>query len=218
MIELRIQQGGRLPDIICMLTSDSQLKPDWLIQYFEESISKGVVFCSEETVQVGWGMLLLKDNGRNELVIYEPDYLSMPIQWINSINNTVRHLALQRSVCDAMSVDLDLPFLRQAGHCLNFLQKGDIVLSRENSKDNYSGWIVKYGNESDMREEMKSLYEIAISDSRLISFFGLPIGSVININVDFIEINYKKYSVSTSNNVFLRRLLDSWKSEFTGQS
>ncbi|MEO0795940.1 MAG: hypothetical protein AAFX93_12295 [Verrucomicrobiota bacterium] len=210
MSEIRIQQNRNLPDIVCKLGENAHFDPIWLRQYFDECISQGTVFKDNETIQVGWGILMLRDNGRNELIAHEPDFVSMPIQWMDSVTNTIRFLSLQRSVCDLIDAGLEVPSLRQACVCRNFSKSSEISLKREPDEENYSGWVLDFRDSDGTEEEMKSLYEVGINDHRLIPFFGLPASASVLINSQLIQIEFNGLKATSDKDPFLKKLLASW--------
>jgi len=62
MKEYRAKLSSRFgqPDIVVFLDPATPLGFDWLSAYFESEAAKGVIFRSNETLQIGWMTLTLR--------------------------------------------------------------------------------------------------------------------------------------------------------------
>ena len=104
------------PEITFSVDEEGEIDPQWLLSFFENAVQQqGRRFVKGQTVQIGWMILLLKENQHNELELWEPDFDSFPISWIPSVNNTFRHLILQKSIAELFQCDPEFPPLNHAG-------------------------------------------------------------------------------------------------------
>jgi hypothetical protein len=198
------------PAIIVELDDASRLTPDWLLGYFDEEVTAGRVFKAGETVGVGWGLLLLREaeTGKNELEVWEPDFASMPIRWVPGINMTQRHLVLQKSNAEALSLGPVFPSLLQP--CSvgpSWQQYQSFHLWRETNDEPHSGWVVGHDVAVDT-VDLCSLYEVGCHLPVAIPFFALPAGAVVDISRRRIEMTFGERCVSSDDNALLGSLLE----------
>ncbi len=50
-------------------------------------------------------LTLLKEAADGELEVWEPQFDSMPIKWVRGVNNTLRHIILQKSVAEILGCE-----------------------------------------------------------------------------------------------------------------
>ena len=182
---------------------------DWLIDYFETEVCKGRVFRAGETVQIGWGLVLLcKDVDVDEdLEVWEPDFTSMPIRWKRGANETVRQLIIQRTVVEALGCEPDFPSLLQACSLEQNCRTGDeFVMWRTEAQQKHSGWFLAEGL-GDEVTQLCSLYELSCKTPVVTAFFALPAGCEVHVSRKRIAIQCAERCVSSDENEFLRRLL-----------
>lgn len=95
-----------------LLTYDSTILEewvDWFLNYLEEAVADGSVFKAEETIQVGWMIARFKEQ-QGELLVEEPDFKSMPINWVNSVSNTLKHLNIMKYAAESVGMDDAMTF------------------------------------------------------------------------------------------------------------
>lgn len=195
--EISISVDRRAPDV------------DWLINSFETEVAKGRVFRAGETVQIGWGLVLLcKDVDVDEdLEVWEPDFTSMPIQWRRGANETVRQLTIQRMVVEASGCEPKFPSLLEA--CSldpNCNAADEFVMWRSEPQQKHSGWFLAEGL-GDEVTQLCSLYELSCKIPDVTAFFALPAGCEVRVSRKRIAIRCAERCVSSDENEFLRRLL-----------
>jgi len=192
---------------ISVLVDRRAPSPDWLIEFFETEVGKGRVFRAGETVQVGWGLLLLSKNLDEDLEVWEPDFGSMPIQWKRGVNETIRHLTIQKTVAEALSCEPDFPSLLQPCSVeQNWKARDEFVMWRTETRERHSGW--SWATElTDQAIELCSLYELGTKIPAVIAFFALPAGCEVHVTRKRITIRSTGRCVSSDDSVFLQRLL-----------
>ncbi len=199
-------------DIVINLSDESGIKPDWLLNFFEQSIKAGARFRPDETIQIGWMLTILKETKNGDLEVWEPQFDSMPIKWTRGVNNTIRHLILQKSVPELLGCEPNFPSLQQAGITSQmFLDKPDeFIMSREMAGDD-SGWAFRDAHEEITKEtpcEYKSLYELSLFCMQIIPFLALPDGTKVTKRhgETILELGSKK--VSSNQSETLKRIAE----------
>jgi hypothetical protein len=183
----------------------------WLLSYFETKNSEGLKFNHNETVKIGWITVMLRSQGSKILEIYEPNFSSIPIEWIRGVNNTLRHLTLQKEVCSQSGVDAAYPSMRQSGIISPqfFESHTKFEMVREPSIGNDSGWIFRDDGYDGYDGAHCSLYQIGCVAPAVIPFLALPSGSIVRWTGSDIEIVTPSKAISAAGNDFLTRLMRS---------
>jgi hypothetical protein len=178
---------------------------EWLVEYFESQVANGARFKAEETVQLGWGVLRLAECDDGELVVTEPDFRSMPIQWVEGAQQTMRHLTLQRHVCSLVRAEPQFRSLLESGLASPSFQSGsDFTMWRE-----ADDWLFRALEDDGTQAERHSLYAIAIQRPAVIPFLALPPGTEVfwaRSGVDVLCAGERAYSEADP---FLRDLVAS---------
>src|SRR4051795_7899758 len=86
----------------------------WFLGWIESEVAGGRRFLPEQTVQVGWSLLEIRQRTDGTLGLFEPDFQSLPVRFVDSVSNTLLHLFIQKSVAESLGLDgeLALPSLR----------------------------------------------------------------------------------------------------------
>ena len=191
-------------EIIINVSDESGIEPDWLLNFFEQSIKEGARFKPDETVQIGWMLTILKESTNGALEVWEPQFDSMPIKWTRGVTNTMRHIVLQKSVAELLGCEPNFPSLRQAGITSQmFLDKpNEFIMSREITGGD-SGWMFRDAHEEITEAtacEYKSLYELSLYCMQIIPFLALPDGAKVTKRhrETILELGSKKVSSSQS--------------------
>jgi hypothetical protein len=157
------------------ITAKTEGFADGLAEYFKSQVANGTRFKAGETVQLGWGVLRLVGDDDGELVVTEPDFHSMPIQWIDGAQQTMRQLTLQRHVCSLLDVEPDFTSLLTSGVASpNFMTGSDFSMSRDER-----GWWFRALEDDGTQAERHSLYVVALRRPAVIPFIALPPGAEI---------------------------------------
>jgi len=159
-----------------------------IIAYFESRAWAGTRFLDGQTIEFGWSLLLLRQ-ANDGLEVLEPDFDSMPIRWCNGVNNSIRHLQLQRAVCELFGCDSIFPTIRQAGiSSPDLCESGDYIMSRDIPSGSDSGWMFAESGYSDSTGEFRSLYQLALQKIEIVPFLALPTLSQVVIKPGFREV------------------------------
>ncbi|HWB59813.1 MAG TPA: hypothetical protein VG733_09980 [Chthoniobacteraceae bacterium] len=191
------------------LDDTNPLSAEWLLGYFNEALACGSRFDSGQTVQIGWMICKLHKANDGALELWEPDFDSFPIRWINGVNITMRHLLLQRAICEELKFEPDFPSLQHSGIVSpGFASSEDFTLSREGPEGVHSGWfLMEYGYQGHQAEH-QSLYQLVLWNSCIVPFLALPPGSTVHRHSGGYEVLYCKNKLTSCENKLLRRLVD----------
>jgi len=206
---MRLEIKSRSPDqqsIAIEVQPEAVELARWIGDYFESKILAGTRFRDGEKVQLGWSLLLLcLVDG--VLEVFEPDFFSMPIQWCRGVNNTIRHLYLQRAVCELFGCDPMFPMIRQAGIVSpGFPKSRSCTMFRDTPEASDSGWIFTEYGYGGAEGEYCSLYQLMLQKAEIVPFLALPPSSRIVIKPGFREIVVDGVTKSSADNEFLQRL------------
>lgn len=186
---------------------------DWLVEYLEESVAAGEVYSTDETIQIGWMIVKLKEDGEN-LSVYEPDFQTMPVEWVNSVSITLSDLFFQQYVTDSVGLEekVDFPNMQDTGiTCKRFGE--DLAFNMERVQpleDNDSGWAIVCAlpdcdHEDASNLELASLYEIATRYGRIVQFLALPADCTVweTADLDDFEITHEGKKLEVKPGSFL---------------
>jgi len=198
------------PEIVLALDDQFGFDPVWLIDFFEKSVAGGRRFKANETVQVGWMLLLLKASGSNTLDAWEPRLDSFPIKWVRGIDNTIRHLILQKSVAELFKVEPAFPSLRQSGlatkYFLTLNGESRFRMVRLSDFRNDSGWRFDGVDEADQDEECHSLFKLSLLQRNIIPFLALPKGAKVTKIQNTIQLEFEGVILNSHDLPFLQEL------------
>lgn len=153
------------------------------LTWIESEVANGRRFLPEQTIQVGWSLLEVRQRTDGTLALFEPDFKSMPVRFVDSVSNTLHHLFLQKSVAESLGLteELTLPSLQHSAIvCARFGSTTGFVMSRIAPNAADSGWFFGCDNAAHDHQTVNnlcrvSLYEAAIHlEDRIIPFLGLP--------------------------------------------
>lgn len=212
MIELKTKscrQFGQQEIVVC-LDSQSKLDPKWLLDFLEKSVSEGRRYKPNETLQIGWMILLFKGNESGDLELWEPQFDSIPIKWTRGANTTLRHLILQQSVADLLKVEPHFPSLRQSGLAsLSFLTaQGPLEwrMKRGRSFGNDSGWEFATSSFENQEAEHRSLFELSFHQTAIVPFLALPSDTcIVKMGTDIV-IEFAGVSVNSKESPLLHKI------------
>ena len=198
-------------DIIVSAGAAYRAGAEWILSEIENQIRFGVVFHADETIQIGWMTLKIAAKVDGGLEILQPEFGSMPVRWVRGANNAIRDITIQKEVSDQIGTPADYPSMRQSAVISpDFLgEHREFELSRDVPEGNDSGWVFREGRYGGADGTLSSLYQIAITVPAIIPFLALPPDSVVRRSGVGIEIFSGGSTISSANNDFLARLLNS---------
>lgn len=197
------------PEIQFFVDAPIASSSSWLTTYFEEQVASGVRFKALQTVQIGWMLVQLRADDSGCLELWEPDFDCMPIRWCRSANNTIRHLILQRSICEQLKCHPAFPSICHAGIISpDFLRSESITISRDMGADSDSGWVLTEQGYNGSEGEFMSLYQIALHKTCVVPFLALPPRASVSLRSGYIEINFGATLITSNDNTLLRQLAD----------
>lgn len=192
------------PEFSIFVNDEAGLDASWLLSYFESEVQGGKCFNPEETVQIGWMVVILKSGSSGDLEVWEPEFDSVPIRWTKGVNNTLRHLILQKSMADVFGTEPDFPSLRQAGMMTEaFTNSEGFSMVRRESEGNISGWEFSTFDGSGDPFELRSLFEVSFYHPDVIPFLALPPGAIVHKNTDSIKVVVGDQTATSATNIFL---------------
>ena len=192
MLEITSTGCGKYPNAEFRLRFDSQTTVERdareLIACLERHVSRGHSLKPGDHFLYGWVDLRFEQIQENILAVKEPDFISVPAQYIDSVTNTLCHLRWQRSCASALGIDqaLTIPTMDQtAAICPGVRKAAHFVMERHNACLPSSGWTIgcvepvhDHAHGSDMVRA--SLYEIVTRFHRAIAaFLALPAGTKV---------------------------------------
>jgi hypothetical protein len=198
------------PNIVVSLPSGPSFGANPILSYFEDEVRKGKVFQADETVQMGWLMLMLKATDAGELEVWEPRFGAIPIVWERGASKTYRQLIVQKSVAEQLRVEPSFPSLRQSGVISpDFMGANDFQMFREAPNGTDSGWLFTTEENSSSDGRLASLFEIASKRPEVIPFLALPASSSATIKDGHVKVTHGDDEVSSDSSELLRRLSQS---------
>jgi hypothetical protein len=163
----------------------------WFMSWLEEAVASGEQFTVEQTVQVGWMILLVRALEDGVLSLWEPDMRDMPIAWVESVSRTLAYLRLQKDVCESLLEveDIAFPSLEQTAIiCKRVGQTKGVFMERLVPSSRLdSGWF--YGctcedHDHNNTDELRcvSLYELGVKVApHVVQYLALPEGALIQL-------------------------------------
>ena len=168
---------------ICFICEPKVIPHDdinYLINFFEDEVKQGIIFKTNETIQIGWmiNQFQLMEDGY--LHVLEPNFKDLPIVFINSMTNTLRHLRQQKDIVESINHDLEVSYTSIRSSivvCPTYQKATSIYLVREKPDNNFSGWFFRdLDSEDEENYSLISLYEFACQRPDLVKFIGIPPG------------------------------------------
>lgn len=170
---------------------------NWFTDWLEASVKGGKVFQPGETVQLGWSILRIGSDEDGCLKFLEPDFVSLPVNFVTGVSQSLHHLFVQKSVADTAGLNnkLDIPSLRMSVIvCSKFSAKGPQFLSRTEQQDNDSGWFFGCVDPSHDHSSMAELSCVSLYQAALkygfdpMAYLGLPSGTDVVVAGHSVEI------------------------------
>lgn len=174
------------------LQVDETAVPEPDIRFFVEAlegwVQQGDRFVNGETVQLGWSVMRVRPNADGTLSLLEPDFVSLPIAWVDSVTVTLQHLRLHKDVCESFFDPdaLECPSLRDSCIvCTQLSSAPQLVMERFADPDpGDSGWFIGCRDGAHDHNDAAalgrmSLYEAVLANRAALPFLGLPEGVLL---------------------------------------
>jgi hypothetical protein len=154
-----------------------------LLGWIEREVAGGRRFVPEQTVQVGWSLLEIRQRTDGTLGLFEPDFQCIPMRFVDDVSKTLLHIMLQKSVAQSLGLEEELAIpslLNSAIVCTEFGSTKGFVMNRATPKASDSGWFFGCDNEAHDHESPDTLRRVSLyeavtrKDDRTIPFLGLP--------------------------------------------
>ena len=182
-----------------------------LLRYFEEEVSHGTTFRADETVQIGWMLVMLKSGTQGNLEVWEPDFKTLPVTWIRGATTTCRHLTVQNEVCRQLGTEPNFPSLRDSAMTSPGLSGSHgFVMFRQAVDGPSSGWNFTDEGQTDVAADVCSLFQIALKAPIIVPYLALPSGTSVIHSGSSLSITLEGRTISSESNGFLERLLEEW--------
>jgi hypothetical protein len=186
---------------------------NWLVGYLEQNVASGERYMDGETVQIGWIVNLLKKRKDGTFGVLEPDFESFPINWVDSVTDTLAQFRMQNDVAESFGLNpIEFPSIRQSCVLGTDVVAGDVnlVLERTEPNEDDSGWFIgradtsiDYSDPQNLRRA--SLYEAGVLTPGAIMFLALPTGYRVVLTDSSIEITFGDRELTPLPTSFLER-------------
>lgn len=197
------------PDVIIKYSNIHPMLLEWFPNYFRHAVEAGQRFVAGETIQIGWMLLQFRSDPDGNLILWEPDFQSFPIEWIVGVNTTVRHLSLQNAVCEALEAEPMYPcILDPAVVSSRFGNDGEPFLMERDALGGYdSEWLFRSRIDVPEGSLLESLYAIALRNYDIVPFLALPHGSKVSFSEGVIDVELGPLKISSRTNELLAQVL-----------
>lgn len=153
-------------------------------------MADGERFKHGESFQVGWMFTRVQEGANGSLQILEPDMKTVPINFVDSVDRTLRHLRAQQDTVASLSPPIQpaFPSLRQSAVVhVNYKTAQRVLLSRFAGTEMDSGWWFtdlndQAGAQNSQNFVKTSLYQLGVDRPDLVKFFALPAGLQVVID------------------------------------
>ena len=187
---------------------------DWLVTTLEKWVADGERFQNGETIQVGWGLLKVRSNSDGTASLLEPDYTSMPIEWLDTLTQTLIDLRTQKDVCESYFAPeaADFPSLRSSCIVCSGLEDAPrVVMERMAASPPDSGWFIGCGDaahdyNSPDQLHRASLYDAVLKNHRSKSFLALPPATLLEVDDAVIHLYHRNTRIEPKRGSYIERL------------
>lgn len=161
-----------------------------IVTILEEMVASGSAFEPQETFQVGWMPTLIQACGPGCLTLFEPDMISLPVEWVPGITNTLRQMMLQLFMLDSVNLrnQIDFPNIRKSLITCNRYSETNFFMHRQKpSSESDSGWFIGCLDQTHCHNNTDNLncisvYEAMLHQKALQGFAAFPVDSMIVIS------------------------------------
>lgn len=165
---------------------------DWFRQTLEGMVAEGSRFAAGQTIQIGWVTNRFQTAPGNTLRLLEPDWLSTPPKYVNTVTHTLRYMRMQRDTLASLEGDRELVFPKMDQTALVHQDYSGFLtwsFTRVPPQGRDSGWRLlpprdTVGNITTARYRSISLYELAQHRPDVVHLYALPPGVSVRLAID----------------------------------
>lgn len=197
MKKINLQVKGNGISTVCFSVKDTL--PEFILKWFTDWITsyvdRGAEFVTGQTIQYGWSILQVELENET-LKIVGPDFLGMPINWIEDISMPLYLVMEQKYVAESYDADIDICGILDTSVTGEKLNAEPIIMRRrsrseQNGQD--SGWYIAglredVGANAPESRALMSLYEVSLHIPAAVKFLWLPEGYEVILKKDEFEV------------------------------
>jgi hypothetical protein len=178
----------------------------WLSEWLA---SESATLQPGDFMRIGWMTNLLKEYP-DGVHLNEPDFVQVPIAFVDSLTRTLVHLRRQRDVAESVRMDAMFPSIRDGATICDRLGR-EYVMHRRAPQPPDSGWFigcadVDHDHDDVANLTMDSLYAVAIGHEKIVPFLALPPGCTVELYKDEFGLYFNDRTVSFTKGSYLDRL------------
>jgi len=191
-----------------------------LLGNLEDYVASGQCINSGGYLRFGWMGLHLHEIGRDLLAVAEPDMRGFPVEFVDSVTTTLRHLRWQKDCAARLGLvgPLSFPSMFQKAEVCSHLACGDgFFMERKTGTEKDSGWFIgcadaRHEHEDCDRRNRLSLYELVLSfNEALATFLALPAGTKILNTAEGVWISCGGNAVPIQSGAYLELLMSRFR-------
>src|SRR5437867_369975 len=159
-----------------------------LDETLEGHVASGQKIMSGQYLRFGWMGLHFHELTKHLLAVQEPDLRGFPVQFVDSVTATLRHLRWQKDCAVSVGVPEPLSFptmFQSAAICRRLAPNQPFLMERKPPTDDDSGWFIgcsDVSHEHGRADKLvrASLYEIVLRFHQAVAaFLALPAGTKV---------------------------------------
>jgi hypothetical protein len=172
----------------------------WLVARLEQHVAKGYLLADGLPQRFGWMFLNFCEAGQNLLAVQEPDMVSLPVKFVDSVTTTLQHFRWQSDTADSIGYAerMDFPAMFQTADVCSRLAKSEGFLMTRKAPSGFdSGWRIgcfDSAHDHSRSDQVRpvSLYEVVIRcHEQVAMFLALPPGIQVLATQQGIWISYE---------------------------
>lgn len=157
------------------------------MEWLEQTVSRGTKYLPGQTIQMGWSLFQIRESDDGLLSLWEPDFGSSPIVWIEGVSRTLAHVRLHKDVVESVLPvsEMTIPSLREAAIvCTRLSDASALVLDRQLPEGQSSGWFFgcadrDHNHHDKAQLRLVSLYDAVVTAPRTLPYLALPAGTFV---------------------------------------
>ena len=190
-----------------------------LVDVLEGLIIDNYRFEPGQTLRYGWSILRFELGPDDLLTLHEPDFESLPVQYVPGVSNSVRHIASQIAMIESFVMPIgepNFPSMNDEVTVCNRLATADgFVMDRfhEDDDNECADWMISCNDDDhdhhDANEyDVISYYELLLKKPQILDFLAFPPGSTLVVEpgkLQLIEFEDVEGEVSARDDSYLAK-------------